>query len=361
VSTTVAADIATTTHHRDDARPTSSTTGGSVRGERAGGAYHAYDRPIADHPSTLSILAEPPLPPADVDRFTSNTLFGEPGIYPQGTEMSPAPMPPMTDDAVRAAVLDVVAAAPVPATRAIDDPGLTDAVPDLAIRAALVCLTGTVAAPLLDAFPHSTTVRRLSWGQPASPGRVVGPTPDDDPAVRVVNSRYRAEHPAIVAPSLAHDLLWAPDTAVQSCDALLHALLAMVQIQLVARHPGLADLGTELTRRQNSLAITLLNSRHPGDHRIALVAADGVGTIPGGAPALQSPDFWSIPFAPDGDAAAPPALASVLRAIAPGNDPPAPLRFSPALATWVDEHGAWLTPTDQLAAARALGLVGPVS
>jgi hypothetical protein len=354
VSTTVAADIATTTHHVDDARSTSSTTGRSVRLVCADGAYA---HPIADQPSTVTILAEPPCPPADVDRFTSNTLFGEPGIYPQGAAMSPARMPPMTADAVRAAALDVVATAPGPATRTIDDPVLTDAAPDLAIRAALVCLTGTIAAPLLDAFPHSTTVRHLGWGQPASPGRVVGPTPDDDPAVRVVNERYRAEHPATLAPSLAHDLLWAPDTAVQSCDAFLHALLAMVHIQLVARRPDLADLGTELTRRQNSLAITLLNSRHPGDHRISLVAPDGVGTIPGGAPDLQSPDFWSIPFAPDGDADAPAPLADVLRVIAPGSDPLVPLRFSHALATWVDEHAAWLTPTDQLAAARALGLV----
>jgi hypothetical protein len=130
-----------------------------------------------------------------------------------------------------------------------------------------------------------------------------------------------------------------------------------VHIQLIARDPKLADLGSELTRRQNSLAITLLNSRHPDDHRISLVAPDGPGTIPGGAPDLQSPDFWSIPFAPPGDADAPAPLVDVLGAIAPGVPTPDPLRFTSALAAWVDEHAAWLTPDEQLRAARALGLL----
>ena len=35
-------------------------------------------------------LSAPPRPPVDPDRFSSNALFGEPGIYPQGTLMVPA-------------------------------------------------------------------------------------------------------------------------------------------------------------------------------------------------------------------------------------------------------------------------------
>jgi hypothetical protein len=230
-------------------------------------------------------------------------------------------------------------------------------VPFLAVRAALLCLSGTIAEPLLTGFPAAATVRAFAWGSPTSPGRVVGPGAGASDDVRVVNDRYRSEHPALIAPSLAHDLLWSPATAVDSCDTILHAILAMVHIQLLARRPALADLGTELARRQSSLAITLMNSRHPGDHRMVLIAPDGPGTIPGGDPSLQSPDFWSIPFAPPGDADAPPALAPVLARVAPGGTLPQPLRFDRGLATWIDDHAAWCTPEEQLRAAVALGLL----
>ena len=39
---------------------------------------------------TTAVLARPPQVPADVARFTSGVLFGEPGIYPDGPPMQPA-------------------------------------------------------------------------------------------------------------------------------------------------------------------------------------------------------------------------------------------------------------------------------
>ena len=95
-----------------------------------------------------------------------------------------------------------------------------------------------------------------------------------------------------------HDLLWSGPGAGHAEETLLHALGAYVHAQLLARDADLADLGTELARRQNSLTITLLNSRRPGAAAITLVAPDGPGTIPGGAPQMQTPDFWCVPFAP---------------------------------------------------------------
>ncbi len=95
----------------------------------------------------------------------------------------------------------------------------------------------------------------------------MGPDPDGTPGARVVNARYAAEHPALLAPSLAHDLLWSGDGHDRYEEATLHAVLAMVHLQVVARSPWIAHLGTELARRQNSLAVTLLDSRHPGSAR----------------------------------------------------------------------------------------------
>ena len=41
-------------------------------------------------------IADPPGVPADISRFTSNDLFGQPGIYPGGPPMQPAAGAPLT-------------------------------------------------------------------------------------------------------------------------------------------------------------------------------------------------------------------------------------------------------------------------
>ena len=305
-------------------------------------------------------LAAPPSAPVDVGRFSSNTLFGEPGLYPDGPPMVPAFGPAPDDAAVRALVHDLGAAA----LARHDDPQLRDRAPAPLARGALAALAGTVGEPALDAFlAGRTPVRELRVGAPASPGRVVGPGPGGDDGIRVVNARYRAEHPVLVAPSLVHDLLWSGPDAGQYEEVVLHALCALVHTQLLARHPFVGDLRTELARRQHSLAITLLNSRHPGRAELSVVAPDGPGTIPGGAEDMQTPDFWSVPFVsgPPPAASAPPLLADVLARVAVPDaaPPPAPLRYDEALGAWLSAtalRGA-LTVEDQYRAAVALGLL----
>jgi len=305
-------------------------------------------------------LARPPVVPLDIGRFTSNPLFGEPGIYPDGAPMAPADGAAPDEDAARDAL---EAAGLLDAARAYDRPELVARAPDPGPRAGLAALTGTLAATVLEAFVAGRLpVTSIRFGTPTGPGRVVGPPGDDAGGVRVVNERYRAEHPALFAASLTHDLLWSGASAGQYEECLLHALGAMVHVQLLARAPSLASLGTELARRQNSLAITLLNSRHPGSADVALIAPDGAGTIPGGAPAMQTADFWSVPFVSGPPAAtdAPPALEPVLHAVLDtGASIPAPLEWSPALGELLSTRlgRAWLSHTEQLTAARALGLV----
>jgi hypothetical protein len=314
----------------------------------------------ADH---TAALAAPPRPPDDPNLFSSNTLFGEPGIYPQGTPMEPAAGPPITVDAAVAALeaLGIDRAA-----EHLTDDALVARAPDPGPRAGLVALSVTVAAPVLDAFvADDTPVRLRGIGPTASPGRVVGPPSDDAGAAgstRVVNQRYAAEVPTLLAGSLAHDLLWSGPAAGQYEEVVLHALVALVHLQLIARTPSLARTGTELARRQNSLAVTLLNSRRPGRADISVRAPDGPGTIPGGAPAMQTPDFWSIPFVGGTSAAAdaPQLLGTVLERIT-GAVPPEPLRYDEALGVWWSAHGARgaLDRDAQWRAVVALGLLEP--
>jgi hypothetical protein len=162
-----------------------------------------------------------------------------------------------------------------------------------------------------------------------------------------------------VSGSLVHALLAGPAPRGHAQEAVLHGLLAAVHLHIVARAPRLAGLGTELARRQNSLALSLFNSRPAGSAGIRLIAPDGLGTIPGGAPAMQTPDFWSIPFAPaqPPSAPAPERLRGVLRClIGPVPELDAPLAYDEALARLIDAHldDGWLPAPDRVRAGRAL-------
>ena len=310
------------------------------------------------------VLAAPPRPPVDAGRFTSNPLFGQPGIYPDGPPMSPAPDTPMASSRIESELERLLSVCAAPPGGSLDEPALNRAFPDAALRAAALLLRGTVAAPLLVAQLAAGTLPRYGYGAPASPGRIIGLADgaDADPRIRVVNERYRGEHFALVTPSLAHDLLYNPLGAGTHEEAFLHALLAMVHLQLLAAAPDLGDQRSELARRQHSLAITLVNSRRPGDDRVRLIAPDGPGTIPGGDAALQSPDFWSIPFGggPLEETPAPAILRGVLDQLATPEDArDAPDVFGDELARWVDDHHGrrWLSVRAQLRASLALGLV----
>jgi hypothetical protein len=314
----------------------------------------------ADTRALAELLAAPPRPPDDPNLFSSNALFGEPGIYPQGTPMEPATGPAVTFD-VAVAALEALGIDD--AARRLADERLVACAPDPGPRAGLLALSVTVAAPVLDAFlAGATRVETVGLGATASPGRIVGPpAAGGSDATRVVNERYGAEVPTLLAGSLAHDLLWSGPGAGQYEEVVLHALVALVHLQVLARTPALAHTGTELARRQNSLAITLLNSRHPGSADIAVRAPDGPGTIPGGAPSMQTPDFWSIPFVSGTPVAAdaPGVLGSVLANVGRAFALPSPFRYDDALGDWLSMVGMHqaLDHAAQFRAAVALGLL----
>jgi len=309
------------------------------------------------------VLAAPFEAVADPALFTSSTLFGQPGLYPDATPMTPAAGPPCDEAVARSAI------APLGADAVADwgDAPLVVRAPEPLPRAAAAALGHTVAAPLLASFLAGTsTARTLGVGPTSSPGRVVGPPEgrpvSSGPGERVVNDRYAAEHPLSVAPSVAHDLGWSGPGATHAEETVLHLVVALVHAQLVAQHPRLAHLGTELARRQNSLVLPLLCSHQPGDPTLAVVAPDGAGTAPGGAASMQTPDFWSIPFAPPGPPTPLPAAVAATLAAACGD--PAALgetpRYDDDLARRLSAIGfaGALPLVDHLRVAVALGLVG---
>lgn len=285
-----------------------------------------------------TILSQSPRPPAAIGRFSANVLFGQPGIYPDGPVMEPAR-------------------------------GRRHA--DASIELSMTELVGTAGEAVLDAWNAGrTTVVRFAYGESESPGRIVGPPRTAAPiadvaliaggAMRVVNERYQAEDPRLLLPSIVHDLLWSGPDAGHAEETLLHALGAYVHAQLLARDPLLGALDTELARRQNSITIALLNSRQPGSPTITLVAADGPGTIPGGAPGMQTVDFWSVPFGPlEHDGAAIGAVVrETLARVAAVDLAVVPSSYDDALGEWCSERLLHvLTPAEQFTANQALGLL----
>ena len=317
-----------------------------------------------------ALLAAPPHTPRDPDLFTSGVRFGVLGIYPDGAPMAPAVGDPLDEDTACAVVADLVdrrdPSATARAVARFTDPDARRRVPDPPLRAALALLTTTVAEPLADAFlARASPVETLGTAPMPGSGRTFGPLEGRDPGARWCNDRYAAEHPVVVAPSLAHHLGWQA-LGDRFEEVVLHAVLAMVHVQWIATEPAVAHLGTELARRQNSMALTLLHSRHPGSSRPAIRADDGPGTLPGGAPALDTPDFWSVPLAAgagSGVEVPGPVRTVLLGAVADPGGLPDPLRYDTDLAELMarDLGDAWAGPADRLRAAYALGLVGPAA
>ena len=273
-------------------------------------------------------LSSPPTVPVDVSRFSSNVLFGEPGIYPDGPPMAPATGHRHSDASIELAMLELV---------------------------------GTAGEAVFDAWTTGrTAIGRLVYGVPDSPGRIVGPATAVGASTRVANERYQCEDARLLLPSIVHNLLWSGPGAGHAEETVLHALGAYVHAQLLARDAGLATTGTELARRQNSVTITLLNSRQPGSSVVTLVAPDGPGTIPGGDPSMQSVDFWSVAFAArDADVAAiSPLVREVLASVAGAAIASVPAIYDDAIGEWCAHAlGGVLAPADQFAANRALGLL----
>ena len=339
-----------------------------------------------------SRLAEPPRKPVEVNLFSSNTLFGQPGIYPEGSQMQPAKGEPMSEREARE-LFDPRSTAAI----RFESESLRYRAKSPQLRAAFAYLSGTPGDPLLAAFLRGESpVEQFRVGPLASEGRVIGqpaepqvtaPSASLDPArILMLNERYCAEHPIVVAASLAHALFhhgnWLdpqapggrsgtddasspPPMASNAEEATLHGVVAAIHAWLIAMNPDVGDPTTELARRQNSLAITLLNARSPGSLRPSIVCPDGPGTIPEGNPDLQCPDLWSVPFTQadlaDCDLNIPQPIRTTLQNLASDNATRVPRRYDSELGSWLQEEtctGSGFSSATASAACSELGLFG---
>lgn len=284
------------------------------------------------------------LPPTRPELFT-------PDLYPAGPPLAPAPPPGLRTAQLIADLAAISGERPDEgAMRWHVDERLIARVPDEHLRAGVAALAATVGAPLLPwLVGDDCPVTSIAWGD-AGGSRIAGlAQPADRETHRVVNDRYRHEHPFLVTGSLLHQLCWNPGADGNPQEVLLHALLAVAHAELLALLPSLVGT-SELARRQQSLVLSLLCSRPAGSTKVRIIAPDGEGTIPGGAAGMQTPDLWSIPFASGHDPVpAPPTLALVLGPWITGDEAGALRTFDRHLVEVVDAQAMdrWL-PAEQV-------------
>ena len=309
------------------------------------------------------LLALPQRKPCDVNLFTSKFDGGSAGVYPEGTPMEPARGPLQTEDQVRTQLAAFMPAGPERA-RALylfDQADVKAKIAGPSLRAAFAALAGTVGESTQRLFLDSTDVTIMRFGGVSISTAIA----QASGSTILFNRRYEREHFGLLIGTVAHETLHhdAPKNGAE--EVVNGATTAVINMQVLSRHPELVASGTELVRQANDYVAAFVNSRAPGSPASGLVAANGKGVWPGSARSKR--DFWTLvstlytnaPGYSSSPTPAPEALRSVLRAVLrPGVRIPKPLTFSLATAQLFGQlNDTWLSPVDRLRVSVLLGLV----
>ena len=251
-----------------------------------------------------------------------------------------------------------------------DSTSVQKLVPDPKLRAAIAALTGTSLEPAISYFEHNTVYFNgtppIAFGSPDTLTAASETRRGGFPVVVqiLIDSRYETEPWQLFIALIGHELQHTQSTALNVDEVITNFELAIEYAELLAKHPQLAYLNTELARRLNGLAELLLNSRHPDSAQPVIIASDGLGLAPGSTNSFN--DWWSdygqLSGGVGGSTSAPPGEAqAVLGSLLPGVTLPNPLNYDQTTAG-LFEHMADpnLTPVARLRLSVLLQLV-PVS
>ena len=334
----------------------------------------------------LALLASSPhasaATPADVLSLrpfaaTDHELFS-PVIYPETSRMAPAAGSERSESQVSSMLDDYLAeqfpgdSASQNEAKAIFDSSSANAkIPSPSLRAALVGLEGTFAAPAVDFVldaqtssgnPKVTTVKFVPPSQVPKPTAGAGVyeagTVDSEQIEIRFNNRYQAESPFQLSHLMAHEPLHADTDVADYEEVVNQALEYVLYIDQLADHPSLAGSGSELSRRSNSNGMALLNSG--AGSRIGLYVTNrGELLFPDST--TQTFTSWWDQFDQLPNLTPTPGnalLGSYLANIHEGSGPPcSAASFDKALLDCIDADGVGtITPERLLAAATAMKL-----
>jgi hypothetical protein len=234
-----------------------------------------------------------------------NAALFDRAAYPAAPPDVPAAGPALTAAAARALVEETLArrfgagdARLAAALAAFDGPALAAAVPDPALRAALLCLRGTAADTVVEALAAGVfTGITFIEAVPELPFATALPPPAGKRPVLAVNGTLRFEDPRHLAPFIAAAAL--QEDASKTPKELLvgRALVPLFYAQLLLETPALARAGTQLARVLNRVLLARLNSRD-AEGRLRLLTSTG-NVYPASAGVLPSYLGAFVPYGPD--------------------------------------------------------------
>ncbi|MFD9034509.1 hypothetical protein ACFVZW_25735 [Streptomyces sp. NPDC059567] len=310
---------------------------------------------VNDPHGALRLLAQPPFPPTDLGLLSTVT-------YPAGPLMEPAPSRKISAEQL---VKQLKTTLKPRGHRAVEE-GLTvfrssqiaAVVPDLNLRAALASLAGSPAQAGIRTIRNGLyhRVHFVTLPDPNAIAQVV-PTPNG-PEI-VVNQRYRYEDFRILGTTLSHETLH-QDPLLNANEELINSTLDRAYYgQLLLEQPRLATLRTELSRRNNTVLMALLNTRDArGQQRLTHSTGN---VLPGAVNPLPSFGAAFLGTTPDGGTGTDPTsspgnatLDSFLSAITRTRQTGA--AFNTATVDLLDRRQAWATPSERLRLARLLKL-----
>jgi hypothetical protein len=303
--------------------------------------------------AALAVLKRPPFTPRNVALFDR-------AAYPGGPPDAPAAGPGLDAAASRALVQDTLSrrlgagdARVASALAAFDGP-LAAAIPEPALRAALLSLRGTAADTVVEAvvagvftgvvFAPAVPEMPFAWAMPPPAGK--------RPAL-AVNGTVRFEDPRLLASFIAGAAL--QEDASKTPKELLvgRALVPLFHAQQLLDAPALARTGTQLGRVLNRVLLARLNSRD-AEGRLRLLTSTG-NVYPGSAGTLPSYLGSYVPYGPDT-----PGGRTLWDMVAAATRTPAfQGTFSVATVQALDQNQALLSAEQIVVLARTLELDVP--
>ena len=244
------------------------------------------------------------------------------------------------------------------------------------LRAAFAALRGTFADPAINFFLNSKTpggnprftLARLGGTFPADAVAVVGAdggTPDPDDCNIIFSRRFQFEKPFLLTNVWAHEPLHCGpglDRGIYEEGAAL-SFNELLYLRQLARHPGLARTGTELSRIDNGFALSRLNSGLGS--RLGLYATNGGRQLFPGSSTSTEKSWWAFTQRVYPSTVAPrqatDANALLGQYLAKTHESGAPTcsaaQYSKALLDCIDQnHNGRTSSSTLVAAARAMKL-----
>jgi hypothetical protein len=298
--------------------------------------------------SAEELLEQLPFAPMDVNLFS-------PAIYSWATPTEPAPAPdtPVTEEQLSRQVKQISGQAGL---KVMDDPILRAKVSDIRLLAALATLPGTVLAGSVDAI-KSEVYSGVEFGQPPAGDATIAQVVDDGTGHGkiIFNEKYQHEDIRLLGATFGHESLHQEPANSNKEELINTALGSLVYAQFVKKDPSLVLHDTELTRRENTRLMALVNSRDE-DGRIHLLIAQGYTVYPD----TDSPDplrYFGQRFVEAGlgvDTQGNSVLVSAMRKVT--GKKLASANFDDATLNLLDQNINFFKPEDWIKVAKALKL-----